>query len=109
MKMRSRSLRHRHYRTEKNSSNPDTVIYLPRNYRILHKGIRRSPRESVSASLPVSEPQAEVLAILTHELQRASDLAKALGLTGNSVTSRLYALQSRGLAERVPNKGWKLT
>jgi len=107
--MRVRSRRHVHQRTEKDSHNPDTVIYLPRNYRIFHKGIQRSPRESTAATLPVSAPQAEVLELLTDELQRASDLAKALGITGSSVTARLYALESRGLAERVPSKGWKLT
>ena len=98
-----------HYRTERNSSNPDTLPYAPvRVGRRLRKGITRSPRARTAPGLPVTEAQAEVLALLTHELQSPKAIADAIGRTSNGVTASLYGLQERGLAEHVYRKGWKL-
>jgi biotin operon repressor len=74
-----------------------------------HVGIVRSPRASTAAGLPVSEPQAEVLRLLTNELQSARVIAQQLGRSASGVNASLYALQARGLVQKAAYKGWKLT
>lgn len=98
-----------HHRTERNSSNPDTLPYAPLRAVTRRKGITRNPRARTAPGLPVTEAQAEVLALLTSELQSPKAIGAQLGRTANGVTASLYGLQERGLAERVYGKGWRLT
>jgi biotin operon repressor len=108
MRFRRHKTHHRHHRTELNSVNPDTLPWRPLP-RPTHRGIVRSPRAKTAAMLPISAPQAEVLLLLTDELQSPGSVARQLDRSVSSVTSSLYALQERGLVEKVPYKGWKLT
>lgn len=100
--------RSQHPRTEANSPNPDTLNYLPGNYRIQRHGITRSPRARTAPTRPLTGAQTEVLALLTGELQSPRIIATALDRTASGVTASLYQLEARGLAERVPAKGWRL-
>jgi biotin operon repressor len=97
-----------HHRSERNSSNPDTLPYAPLRAVSRRKGITRSPRARTAPTLPVTAAQAEVLVLLTPELQSPKAIADVLGRTSNGVTASLYGLQERGLAEHVYRKGWKL-
>lgn len=104
---RSRTTHRQHHRTEPGTFIPDTVLYVPP--RKTHRGITRSTRERTAPTLPITESQAEVLLLLTTELQRPSDLARTLGRSPAGVTASLYGLQDRRLAEKVPFKGWRRT
>lgn len=84
------------------------MIYLPRSLRIVRKGIARRPSQRTASGLPLTEPQAQVLAVLDADLRSAAWItAEVGGRTQASVVSSLYALEDRGLAERVPYKGWR--
>lgn len=74
----------------------------------VRKGIRRAPRDRTAAALPLSDAQREVLEVLDAETRSVSWLTAEIGgRTPPSVTASLYALADRGLAERVPYKGWR--
>lgn len=67
-----------------------------------------STRQRIAPGLPISERHAEVLAEMTvGEIVGASTLRHRLDLAHGSVVSALYALQDRGLVERVPYRGWR--
>jgi len=70
-------------------------------------GIKRMPRERTAATLPLSERHQRVLSLLGPHPVRAALIASETGLKYNSTVSTLYALQDRGLVERVPERGWK--
>jgi len=108
-RQRPRTTRRQHHRSEPGSFNPDTVISWPGNYRKVRKGITRSTRERSAPGLPLTAAQAEVLLLLTDELQRPVDLARTLDRSAAGVTASLYGLADRKLAEKVPYKGWKRT
>lgn len=105
MKQRNQGRRRIHMRHDLRGL-PDTMLTLPR-LTIRREGIKRNPRERTAASLPLTAAQQSVLALLTGEPQRAAALAPPLNRTCSGVTSTLYALADRGLAERVPSKGWR--
>lgn len=80
--------------------------------RYSHVGIRRQPnRKGTAASLELTERMRQVLAQLTDEPQHATAISKAIGfLTPPQVSTSLYAIQARGLAQRLGNhKGWIAT
>lgn len=72
-------------------------------------GIRRAPRERTAASLPLTDFQAAVLAQVTPEPISAAVVADLVRRSRSSVTSALYRLADRGLVERLPYRGWRLT
>ena len=71
------------------------------------QGIERKPREGTAASLPPNERHLQVLAVLGPNFVSMARIAADAGLPYAGTQSALYALQARGLAERLPNKGWK--
>lgn len=84
---------------------PDTVLYVPP--RIVHHGITPATRE-LRPPRPLTGPQQEILSLLTDEPQRVAALARTSGRPGSNVQSSLYALALRGVAMRIPYKGWRL-
>jgi DNA-binding MarR family transcriptional regulator len=72
-----------------------------------HLGIERQPRDRTAADLPITPPQAEVLAILSQEPQGVTAIARQCGRTTSSVASSCYALADRGLVVRQ-GRGWRL-
>lgn len=90
---------------------PGSYVYIggPTYVRKPVESIGRSPRERTAASRPLTEPQAQVLALLTREPTPVSHLSLRLDRPYHGVNSTLYALQDRGLVERVPRVGWRLT
>ena len=98
---------HQHHRHTPEGK-PDTLPYRPLRSRRLvsDTGVQHHPRRT--PELPMSQQQQDVLALLTAELQQATALARIVGRPSSGVTASLYALQARGLAERVSYKGWRL-
>jgi len=71
------------------------------------QGIARKPREGTAASLPPTERHLQVLAVLGPNFVSMARIASDAGMGYAATQSALYALQARGLVERLPNKGWK--
>jgi predicted HTH transcriptional regulator len=70
-------------------------------------GIERQPRERIAKDLPLSERHEAVLRMVDVEDPiRATEIGEVLGITRSGVNSSLYALQDRGLVQRVPYRGW---
>lgn len=85
------------------SSSP--TIYEAQNSR---QGISRKPGgRHRSEDLPPTPPQMEVLRLLTDDWQAPRDLAIPLRVTSGSVSSRLYALKRKGLAEKNDAGEWR--
>lgn len=71
------------------------------------EGIERQPRARTAPALPPNERALELLAYLGDEPIGATELARRAGMGKSGITATLYALADRGLAERVPFKGWR--
>ena len=105
MTRRRRNSRHRVHDRHDQAGRPDTLLYAPP--KIVHRGITRSPRDRTAGALPITVAQAQVLAVLSDQPQGATALARACGRTPAGVTSSLYALADRNLAEKVGRAGWR--
>jgi predicted Rossmann fold nucleotide-binding protein DprA/Smf involved in DNA uptake len=72
-------------------------------------GIERQPQERANPDRPLTERHAVILGLVGSEPTKALSIATAIGISRASVDSGLYSLQTRGLVERVPYKGWVRT
>jgi len=88
------------------SGQPDTLLYAPP--KIVHQGITRATDRVKPPLPPMTEQQQATLAVLTDELQRPSDIARATGRKPGLAVGSLLALEARGLAQRVSGK-WRRT
>jgi len=77
---------------------------------IKREGITRQPyRKRVAKDLPLTERHLAILQMVDTDHEhptKPTEIAEVLGLPATGVQSSLYALQDRGLVERVPFKGW---
>jgi DNA-binding MarR family transcriptional regulator len=63
---------------------------------------------TVNESTPLTERHKRILRMVDIEDPiKPGEIAEVLGLKRDGVVSSLYALQDRGLVERVPFKGWR--
>ena len=68
---------------------------------------RQMSREHTSHPRPLSERHEAIRAELGPIPYPASVLGRRLGISGAQATTALYVLQARGMAERLPGKGWR--
>jgi len=77
---------------------------------IKRQGITRQPnRQRTAQDKPLTERHLAILRVLDTDWDdpmRPGEIAEVLGLTREGVNSSLYAIQDRGLVERIPGKGW---
>jgi predicted Rossmann fold nucleotide-binding protein DprA/Smf involved in DNA uptake len=72
---------------------------------VQRQGIQRVGERAPAPRLPLTDRHREVQKLLRRKPRGATELAMMLGLRPQQVTSALYVLQSRGLAEHLPNSG----
>jgi len=71
------------------------------------QGIKRQDPAWSSHPQPLNTRHEAILSLLgTRKPTRPPDIAAALQLPSSGITASLYALQGRGLVERVPYEGW---
>jgi DNA-binding MarR family transcriptional regulator len=76
--------------------------------RKVREGINRQQnRTRPAATLAPTPRQVYILALMPEEPIRLIDLARKIEISSSSISSSLYSLQTKGLVEKVPNKGWR--
>jgi DNA-binding transcriptional ArsR family regulator len=105
--MRDRKGHRRHWEKGGRLRYPGDDPGEPRK-KIVRQGIQRQPnRQRIAQDLPLTERHETILRVVDIvEPIKAAEIADALGLPASGVQSTLYALQDRGLVERIPYKGW---
>jgi predicted Rossmann fold nucleotide-binding protein DprA/Smf involved in DNA uptake len=85
-------------------------IYKTGKEPVKRMGIDRQPeRQRIASELPITERHEAILEQVGTEPTSSRTIAETLGLSRSGVNSSLYALQDRGLVQRIQYKGWVRT